>query len=279
MKRWFGMPGAAVVLGLAQAAAVAAVPPELAQDLVRKSGLWQQMDSLGTQVRGGLADALPKDADPAREAERTRLLGCADAAYGADALRATAVDAVAGALQPADASAVLAWYDGALGHKIVGVEQAPSAQVADPAERLRRGGEALDKASDGRKASLQAIIAETRSVDIMADTAIEMAVAVRQGLASADPSTTASAIADLRADLAARRPQVVARYGQMSLPAYAFAYADLDDDELKRYADYLASPAAKAYSEGSVRGVARALSDGSARLGRCLKDTAGAMAP
>ena len=273
MKRWHRTAGAAMALAFAQAA-LAGVGPDVAQDLAKKSGLWQQLDSLGSQVRAGMANSLAKAGDAQAEATKARLLACAEQAYGADAMRATAVDAVAGALQPADVPALLAWYDSALGHKVAGMEETSTAQVADPAERLRRGGEALATASAVRKASLQAILGETRSVDIMADTAIEMATAVRQGVASTDPSTTPSAMADIRADLSSRRPQIVARYGQMALPAYAFAYAGLDDDELKSYADYLASPAAKAYSDGSVRGVARALSDGSVKLGRCLKDAA-----
>ena len=275
MSRRHRMSGVALALAIAQGAALAAIAPEVAQDLTKKSGLWLQLDSLGTQVRAGMASALAKDGEPQAEAAKTRLLACADTAYGADALRATAVDAVAGALQPTDVQALLAWYDSALGRKVAGMEQSSSAQVTDPAERLRRGDQALSKASAGRKASLQAILAETRSVDIMADTVIESAIAVRQGTASAEGTATASSMAEIKADLSARRPQLVARYSQMALPAYAFAYAGLDDDELKRYADYLAGSSAKAYNDGVVRGVARALSAGSVTLGRCMKDAAG----
>ena len=279
MDRRFRMFGAATALLLAQAAAQAAVAPDVVQALARKSGLSGQMDSLGGQVRAGMASAMSQDANAPSEAVKSRLLGCADTAYGADAMRATALDAVAGALRPEDVPALVAWFDSALGAKVASQEQATAAQATDPAERMRRGDEALRTASAQRKASLQAIITETHSVDIMADTAIEMAVAVRQGLASSDPSVTAGAIANIKADLASRRPQIVARYTQISLPAYAFAYAGLNDDELKRYADYLATPAAQAYRDGSERGVARALADGSTRLGRCLKDAGAAKAP
>ena len=274
MIRWHGMAGVACALALAHAAAGAAVGSDVALDLAKKSGLWLQLDSLGAQVRAGMASSLAKGGDAQGEARRTRLLACADTAYGADAMRATAVDAVAGALQPADVPALLAWYDSALGHKVAGMEEASAAQVADPAERLRRGQQALGTASAARKASLQTILTETRSVDVMADTVIESAVAVRQGLAGANGTATAVAMSDIRADLSARRPELVARYSQMALPAYAFAYAGLADDELKRYADYLAGAGARAYNDATVRGVARALSDGAFKLGRCLKDVA-----
>ena len=279
MMRWQGMSVGALALALAHGAAMAAVAPEAAQDLVKKSGLWLEIDSLGGQVRAGMAGALARDGGAQADAAKARLPGCAATAYATDAMRATAVDAVAGALQPADVPVLVAWYDGELGRRIAGMEQVSAAQVADPAERLRRGEQVLRTASARRKTSLRKILTETRSADIMADTAIEMAIAVRQGLAMADPSATPSALADIKADLAAKRTQLVARYAQMGPAAYAFAYEGLDDDELERLAAYLASPAAKTYSDASVRGVARALSDASATLGRCLKDAGAAKAP
>jgi hypothetical protein len=279
MDRRFGMFGVAAALLIAQAAAQAAVAPEVVQALAHKSSLWTQMESLGAQVRAGMARALSQGAGAPGEAVKARVLGCADTAYGADAMRATALDAVAGALRPDDVPALIAWFDSPLGAKVASQEQATATQATDPAERMRLGDEALRTASAQRKASLQAIITETHSVEIMADTAIEMAVAVRQGAASADPSASASAMAGIRDELSARRLQIVARYAQISLPAYAFAYSGLNDDELKRYADYLATPAAQAYRDGSERGVARALVDGSTKLGRCLKDAGAAKAP
>jgi len=263
----------ALLLATAQVAAVAAVSPEVAQDLAKKSGLWVQLDSLGTQVRTGLAAAMAKNSGPQTEAQKARILDCAQAAYAADGLRTPAIDAVAGTLQPPDLAPLLSWYDSPLGRKISALEASSSTQATDPQERLRRGGEALSGASEGRVAALQSILTETHSVDIMADTLIEMALAVQQGMASVDPAATGSSIAELKANLSSRRPQLIQHYAQIALPAYAFTYAGLGDDELKTYADYLGTPAAKSFNDGSTRGVARALTAGSVKLGRCLKDS------
>jgi hypothetical protein len=263
----------ALLLATAQVAAVAAVSPEVAQDLAKKSGLWVQLDSLGTQVRTGLAAAMAKNPGPRTEAQKARILDCAQAAYAADGLRTPAIDAVAGTLQPPDLAPLLSWYDSPLGRKISALEASSSTQATDPQERLRRGGEALSGASEGRVVALQSILTETHSVDIMADTLIEMALAVQQGVASVDPAATGTSIAELKANLSSRRPQLIQHYAQIALPAYAFTYAGLGDDELKTYADYLGTPAAKSFNDGSTRGVARALTAGSVKLGRCLKDS------
>ena len=270
--------GTALLLATAQAAAVAAVSPDVAQDLARKSGLLTQLDSLGTQVRTGMAAAMARDPRQPGEAQKTRMLDCAQAAYAADGLRVPALDAVAGTLQPADVAPLQSWYDSPLGRKIATMEATSGAQATDPQERLRRGAEALSGASEARKGALQAIVTETHSVDIMADTLIEMALAVQQGMSSLDPAAAGTPITELKANLSNRRPQLVQHYGQIALPAYAFTYAGLGDDELKTYADYLGTPAAKTFNDGSARAVSRALTAGSVKLGRCLKE-AGAGKP
>ena len=266
------MWGTALVLATAQATAMAAVGPEVAQDLAKKSGLWAQLDSLGSQVRTGMSAAMAKSPGKETAAQKARMLECAQSAYAADGLRTPAIDAVAGTLQPADVAPLKAWYDSPLGSKISAMEASSAAQSTEPQERLRRGAEALSGASEARKASLQAILTETHSVDIMADTLIEMALAVQQGMTSIDPAASGASIAELKANLGSRRPQLIQHYEQIALPAYAFTYAGLDDDELKKYADHLGTPAAGSFNDGSMRGVSRALTSGSVKLGRCLKD-------
>ena len=262
----------ALALLAGSGAAMAAIDTDAAQELARKSGLWVQLDSLGSQVRGGMSDALDKNGAKVSAEQRARLLDCAQSAFAGDGLRQIGVDVVAGTLDPSDVGPLRDWYDSALGRRIASAEEASANQVLEPQERLRRGAEALAVASPERRAALQSILVETHSVDIMADTLIEMAFAVQQGMAALDPASTPSALADIKAGMEARRPQLVQHYAQISLPAYAFTYGKLEDDGLREYALHLTSATAKAFNDASARGVARALTAGSAKLGRCLKD-------
>lgn len=271
MNRLHRMGAVALVLAVAQGAALAAIAPEAAQELARKSGLWTQLDSLLPQVHAGMVAGLQRGAGQASAAQRTKMLDCAQAAFAGEALRSTALDALVGTLQPQDIAPLLAWYDSPLGRRIATIETTSSQQTPDPQERLRRGAEALGSASEGRRASLQAIVSETHSVDLMADTLMSMALAVQQGLASADPAASGATIAELKSNLGGRRPQLVTHFAQISVPAYAFTYLPLSDDELKQYADYLGTPAAMSFSDATTRGVARAMTFGSVTLGRCLK--------
>jgi hypothetical protein len=274
-RKW----GLALALAVAQGAAQAGITTDAAQDLATKSGLWTQLDSLVPQVRAGMAAGIQRGPGQASEQQKAKMLACAQSAFAAGSLRPPALDAIAGTLRPQDVAPLLAWYDSATGRRIATIEATSAQETPDPQERLRRGGEALAGASQARRASLQAILAETHSVDMMADTLIGMALAVQQGLASADPAASATPVSELRANLASRRPQLVAHYAEISLPAYAFTYLALSDDELRQYADHLATPAAMAFSDGTMRGVSRALGAGSVALGRCLKEPDAPKAP
>jgi len=279
MFRLHRMAALALALGAVQGAALAAIAPEAAQDLARKSGLWTQLDSLLPQVRAGMDAGMQRTPGQVSPAQRAKMLDCAQSAFVGESLRTTALDAIVGTLQPQDVAPLEAWYDSPLGRKIATIEATSSQQTPDPQERLRRGAEALAHASEGRRASLQAIVSETHSVDLMADTLMGMALAVQQGLASADPAASAATMAELKAGMGGRRPQLVAHFTQISVPAYAFTYLALGDDELKQYADYLGTPAALSFSEGTMRGVSRALGAGSLALGKCLKAGEPAKAP
>ncbi len=261
----------AFALAVAHGAAQAAIAPEAAQELARKSGLWLQLDSLLPQVRAGLAAGLQRSGGQVSAVQRTKMLDCAQAAYAGEALRSTALDALMGTLQPSDLAPLMAWYDSPLGRRIATIEVTSSQQTPDPQERLQRGAEALTVASESRRASLQAIVSETHSVDLMADTLMGMALGVQQGLSSADPAASGATIAELKASMGGRRPQLIAHFAQISVPAYAFTYLPLSDDELKQYADYLGTPPATAFSDATLRGVSRALGAGSVTLGKCLK--------
>lgn len=271
MNRLHRTGAVALALAFAQGVVLAAITPDAAQDLARRSGLWTQLDSLLPQVRAGMDAGLQRMPGQASAVQRARMLDCAQSSYAGEALRATALDAIVGTLQPQDVAPLLAWYDSPLGRRIATIEATSSQQTPDPQERLRRGADALRGASEARRASLQAIVAETHSVDLMADTLMGMALAVQQGLASVDPAASGASISELRASLGGRRPQLVAHFAQISVPAYAFTYLALGDDDLRQYADYLGTPAAMDFSDATTRGVSRALAAGSVALGRCLK--------
>ncbi len=262
----------ALALLAAHGAATAAVGADAARELAQKSGLWSQLGSLGTQVRNGLNAAAQKDGGKLDAEQQKRLLTCAEGAYAIDRIRAAAIDAVAGALSEPDLAPLRAWYDSPLGGRITQMEEASSALAVDPQERLRLGAEKLAGAGPARTAALQAILDNTHGSQRMVDTMIEVTLAIQQGVASADPSAAVPPAAEMRAALEQQRPQLAARYERILLSLFSFNYAGLPDDELRRYADFLASASGMAFNDAGARAVSRALRGGGVQLGRCVQE-------
>ena len=218
-----------------------------------------------------MSAAAEKSAGKVTADQQAKLLACAQSAYAAEGLRKTALDAVAGTLQPADLPPLQAWYDSPLGRKIAVIERDSSQQVPDPQERIQRGTAALARRTPRARRRCSPSSRESHSVEMMTDTVIEMTLAVQQGMASVDPSATANSNAALRAQLASRRPQIVEHYAQISLDAYAFTYGELTDGELQQYADFLGSAGGASFNDGTMRGIARALNSGATQLGKCMQ--------
>jgi hypothetical protein len=120
--------------------------------------------------------------------------------------------------------------------------------------------------------ALQAILDNTQGAQHMVDLMIEVTLSVQQGVASADPQAGGPSPGEMRAALEQQRAPLTARYAQILQPLFAFTYAGLDDAELRRYADFLGTPAGTAYNEAAVRGLSRALRAGSVQMGRCFQE-------
>jgi hypothetical protein len=272
MHQTFRRSVAVLALLAAHGLAAAAIDAVTARDVVRKSGLRTQLASVGAQMRAGM-DAGAQDGKARLDPAQRQLLGaCAQAAFAVDRMRATAVDAVAGALSPADLPPLMAWYDSDIGRKVTAIEEAAAALTGDPRERLRIGGEKLAAASAARQASLHAVLDNTHGAQRMVDMMIEVTLAVQQGVASVAPEAAGPPAGEMRAVLEQQRPQLTARYAQVLLQLFAFDYAALSDDELRRYADSLGSPAGSSFSDAAIRAVVRALQGGSVQLGRCIQE-------
>lgn len=252
--------------------AMAAVDENAARELTKKSGLWSQLASIGTQVQAGLDSAAQQAHDKLEPEQRRRLASCTQGAFAAEPMRVVAVQTVAGALAAADLPALQGWYDSATGRKVSALEEAAGALTGDPRERLRLGSETLAAASAARRAALQAVLDNTASPQRMVDTMVEVTLAVQQGFHSAAPDVPGPSADELRAMLERQRPQLTARYTEILRALFASTYAGLDDAELQRYADFLHTSAGTSFNDAAMRGMVRALRGGAVQMGRCVQD-------
>jgi hypothetical protein len=240
--------------GLAPNTAQAQIAPAVAEELMRKSGLWKQLDSLVDQVRSGFeqgaAQAEAQGAAPLPEATRQSLAAAAGRAFAGDRLRATAQAMLAERTPTADLPGLRRWFDSALGQRVSVLEE--KASEGDPAAQLQAGVALFQTATPARQALLGELVLVTRAEEALSSLNINVVLAVQEGLLLARPQQPGPSPADMRAALEAQRPQMMQNMAGLALAAFAQAYSTLDDDALSRYIAFLGSPEGTRWTELGV---------------------------
>jgi hypothetical protein len=260
----------ALVLLASQCAATAQVDRAAAEDLMRKSGLWEQIASIAPAFETGFIAAAAKARVPLPADEQGRLVKVIATAYAPAHLRAVALAVLADGLKPQEASEVAEWYRSPLGNSIGRMEEASSADNGGSEAKLREGMGLFSKASGERQALLKQLVQVTRSPEAGMQMVVDTTLAIQQGLAAAQPSLPGPSPAELRAALEKQRPQMLQGFAGMTAVLFARTYAKLSDDELQQYIAFLSGAAGARYTELGMEGLQRALRDGALEFGRGL---------
>jgi len=255
----------ALLLSMAAGLSQAQIGADTAEQLMRKSGLWQQLATLGPQVRAGL------QAVPGLKAEEQQRLGrSVDTAFAPDPVRASALRVLTDGLSPSLVPPLLAWFDSALGRRITALEEASAASGADPTEALREGAALLDRATPERRQLLGRIVELTQAPEAAVSMMINTALAIQQGVASVAPAMPGPSRQELKAGLEGQRASMRRAFEGVMLAAFARAYETLPDAELAAYAEFIGTPGGRHFNDVATRAVERAMVDGAQALGRSL---------
>lgn len=244
-----------------------------AEQLLRSSGLWEQLSSVAKQVRAGIDDGASQSGSRLSAEESARLTRAVDAAYAAPRLRAAAARQVARDMQAAMVPAVVDWYDSATGVVITRLEEAAAADERSPDTVLQAGAARLAAMPETRRVLLQQIMAAARAAESAAQMAINTAVGVQQGLAAVQTDRAGPSAAELRAALDAQRPRLQAGFFSLMLAASALMHEPATEAQLAAYLGFLNSAAGRHFS-AVVEGVLDTMFlDAATDLGRALPGT------
>jgi hypothetical protein len=245
-----------------------------AEALMKKSGLWQQLDSLAPQVRAGMLAAMDKaGARPSAE-EQQRLGQAVDESYAAARLRGVAGGVIAQGLEPRHLNVLNRWYDGALGRRITLIEEAAAADATPPDATMQQGQALLEAMPSTRRAALAGIVEATKSAELMVSITINTVLATQRGVASVLPQGQQGPTQqELRALLDAGRERMQDNFSAYLVAAMARTYAELPTPELTQYLDFLRGDAGRHFSDITGRALDAAITDASAELGRRLPGT------
>jgi hypothetical protein len=264
-----------VGLGVAWCCAVAQAQtdPATAEQMLRKSGLWDQMVAVAASLREGFASRTEDLGARVSPSEMARMQALAEQAYQTARMQDTARALAARQLSPADLPALNAWYDSPLGQRINGLEAASvGGSAEDRRARDLAGADQFQTLSTPRKLLLRDLVIAVRALDMNVSLVQGSTWALYQGMRSstATPVPGLPSEDEVRARLAAERPGLRMALAPMLLSSMTQVYADLSDEELGRYVDFLKSPSGRAYTDLQIQAVGAALLEGAAAFGRGL---------
>jgi hypothetical protein len=232
-------------------------------ELMHKSGLWEQLAGIDNVFQRSL------DADAARhgvgEQHAAALRQAFKVAYGPEKLRPAVAAVLAERLTAEDAQDALAWLATDLGTRITKLEEASTAQA-----RPERPTELLDALPPERRAVYARLAQALHSGDVGATMMINVAYGLAYGIRIAAPQVNTQDPEQLRKQLVAMRPLLVAKVQEQTMASFAITYATLTDAELERYAAFAETPAGQRYHAASSIALDTALSAAAVDVGRLL---------
>lgn len=255
---------------LVAAAAQAQVDTATAESLLRKAGLWEQMEHIAPQTQATFADMLAQSGERITGAQRERIAQVIAHAYAAPRLRAVSVAVVAKGLSTTHVPELQRWYDSPVGQSITKLEEADSADGTDAQTELQQGAAIFQKLPQQQRDLLEALLAATHGAEFTTQITINTAVAAQLGVISAAPHLPSPSERELRAALEAQRPQLMKGMSMVLLAGFAKTYATLSVDELQAYVDFAKSPAGSQFNTLCMHALDTALSEAAGEMGRNL---------
>jgi hypothetical protein len=258
-----------------QNTALAQVSKEVAEELMRKSGLWEQLGSVSPQINSAFAAAAAKDGAKLSKGEAARLGKIFASDYAPEHLRSVALATFESQIDSSLVANVLAWYNSPVGRSITRLEEASSAATTDSKSRMREGADLYSRASPDRQLLLKRVVEVSHAAETMVSIVIGTAIGVQQGIISEQPSRVGPSVAEVTAVLEKKRPQMIQAYSGAMLASVSSAYAMASDEDIRRYADFLSSESGVKFTATGVRAVEQALAEAARDLGRDLQGAKG----
>jgi hypothetical protein len=257
-----------------------AISPSLAQDredtakdLVRKSGLWEQLGAIGPQVRAGIVQAMSTARSRPSATETDRLTKAVESSYEAARLRAAAAHIVATGISEGYVEELRRWYSSSAGIATTQLEEAASARTTDLREVAAQGVAILAQSTVERRALLGDLVRETKAAESAVEMTLHIALAVQRGASAATPDAPSVTAAELMAALEPQRLRLLEAYTKLIASSFALTYKSLPDADLERYITFIKSPAGEHFHALAIRALVTALSEASEEFGQALART------
>jgi hypothetical protein len=251
-------------------AAQAQISEAQAEQLMRLSGQWAQIEAMATQMQDGLVQGLSAGEKPLAPDIVQRVKLAAAGAFSAQRLQGVARRSLAENVRANVLPDLQRWYDSPVARRISQAEvdsTASKAQGSDDLKARTQAGMALVQAATPERQQLLVKLVEvTRAPSVSVDFVINLWVALPVTLARFDPKAPRVDEAGLRNAFDAQRAQLLTAFETITLASMASTYQTLPDDALAAYAGFMASVAGEHYTDLGTRAFEVAILDGVAAL-------------
>jgi hypothetical protein len=261
-------------LAFAAATAAAAEDARRIDELMHKSGIWEQVASVRDQVKSGVREAWTDQKNSGRPGtsalDLMRLEAAVDKAFAADTMRRAVAAELGSELAPKDVDEVLVWLDTDLGRKLTRLEEEAS-RAEETVKTEKDARELVAKVPPARLAQYERLVTALRLDQANVETTLNMMAAIIYAVAAASPQADPDeAVRQLRKSYEPQRKQMEAHFHQLALASMSRSYRGVSDADLQRYAVFNETPAGRRYNDAATKAFERALVQGCLELGRQL---------
>ena len=263
----------AVAALVASAATAVHAQGRRTEELMRKSGLWDQVAQMHSQMKRGVMlareDARQRGSPMLDDASFTRLNGAIDRAFARDVLRETVALQMEELLPAADEAEVLKWLSSDLGERFTRWEV--EAGATPEAQRETEAAKLLAALTPARRAKYVRLGQALDAGNTVVTLTIGITTAIVYGIALVTPGTDADVAANgIRSRMEAQRGPMVRQFAERSLQTYAYVYRNATDAQVEAYVRFVEAPASRRYHAAGVKALDEAISQAATMMGKDL---------
>jgi hypothetical protein len=262
---------ACIALGLASAGAHA---QNRTEELMRKSGLWDQAAQMRVQMKAGVAEARAQAKAAGQsmltDEEFARLQSGIDRAFAPEVLRETMTLYMEDLVVPADQDEVMKWLSSDLGGRFTRWEV--FAGTIDEIRKAETEAPKLLKALTApRREQYRRLSVALDAGNTIATLTINLTSAIVYGIGLVMPDTDADGAAKgIRQRMEGQRENMVKFFGERSLQTYSYVYRNATDAQVEQYVRFAESTAARRYHQAGIKAIDQTISQAALALGQDL---------
>lgn len=241
---------------------------QTATELVARSGLSEQLKSYPKQIDQQIAQARGSLPGPLLAAMRD----AAAANFDYRVLQQDMAQTLAGTMRQSDMREAIAWLLSGTGRRVTRAEIDASASLSPDALRDYLATSKRQPQSAGRRKLLSELIQSTHAVEMAANEAEALALAVAIGMDDAQPVQRRLGLANLRKRLRELMPPEQVRASLAAqIPLYfSYTYRRVSDKDLAEYLQFNRSVLGRHYNKAVAAALVSALTRAGVRMGAAL---------